>query len=73
MNRVARILRLHYADTVAGFELGLRVQMGVAFTEQTIRTFMGLFTRAQLKETISQESTAGYKVRGAGAPAIHTP
>ena len=36
-------------DDIMGFFLalfrGLRVQMGVTFTEQTIHTFMNLFTR----------------------------
>lgn len=41
---------------------GLRVQMGVPFTERVIQTFMGLFTQKQLEETILQESTAGFKV-----------
>lgn len=41
---------------------GLRVQMGVPFTEQTIQTFMGLFTRQQLAETISQGSGAAQRV-----------
>ncbi|XP_071106408.1 exportin-6-like [Haliotis cracherodii] len=41
---------------------GLRVQMGVPFTEQAIRTFMNLFSREQLAETISQESSTGFRV-----------
>ncbi|XP_071128890.1 exportin-6-like [Mytilus edulis] len=41
---------------------GLRVQMGVAFTQQTITTFMSLFTQQQLAETIFQESSAAHRV-----------
>ncbi|KAL5018253.1 hypothetical protein ScPMuIL_003975 [Solemya velum] len=41
---------------------GLRVQMGVPFTEQTIRTFMNLFSREQLADIIHHESTAAHRV-----------
>lgn len=41
---------------------GLRVQMGVSFTQQTIQTFMSLFTQQQLAETIFQESSAAHRV-----------
>lgn len=39
-----------------------RVQMGVPFTEQAIQTFMGLFSKEQLAETISHESSAAHRV-----------
>ena len=41
---------------------GLRAQMGVPFTEHIIQTFLSMFTREQLAQTIMQETTAGYKV-----------
>lgn len=41
---------------------GLRVQMGVPFTEQTIHTFMNLFSREQLAETIQQETSVAFRV-----------
>lgn len=54
------------ADQILSFFLavfkGLRLQMGVAFTERTIQTFMSLFTREQLTETILHESSAGCRV-----------
>ncbi|KAM9457944.1 exportin-6 [Clarias gariepinus] len=40
----------------------LRVQMGVAFTEQVIQTFLSMFTREQLAVSILQEGSAGSKV-----------
>ncbi|XP_012676980.1 exportin-6 [Clupea harengus] len=40
----------------------LRVQMGVAFTEQIIQTFLNMFTRDQLAISILQEGSAGSKV-----------
>uniref|UniRef100_A0AAR2KIS4 Importin N-terminal domain-containing protein n=1 Tax=Pygocentrus nattereri TaxID=42514 RepID=A0AAR2KIS4_PYGNA len=40
----------------------LRVQMGVAFTEQIIQTFLSMFTRDQLAVSILQEGSAGSKV-----------
>ncbi|XP_059417114.1 exportin-6 [Carassius carassius] len=40
----------------------LRVQMGVAFTEQIIQTFLGMFTREQLAVSILQEGSSGSKV-----------
>lgn len=53
-------------DEILGFFLslfqGLRVQMGITFTEQTLQTFMSLFTREQLTETIMHDSVAGHKV-----------
>ncbi|KAL8597658.1 hypothetical protein ACOMHN_031593 [Nucella lapillus] len=53
-------------DEIMGFFLalfqGLRVQMGVPFTEQTIHTFMNLFTRQQLTETIQQETGVAFRV-----------
>lgn len=53
-------------DEIMGFFLalfqGLRVQMGVPFTEQTIHTFMNLFTREQLAETIQQETGVAFRV-----------
>lgn len=39
-----------------------RVQMGVPFTDNAIQTFMGLFSKEQLAETISHESTAAHRV-----------
>uniref|UniRef100_A0A8C5QFR1 Exportin 6 n=1 Tax=Leptobrachium leishanense TaxID=445787 RepID=A0A8C5QFR1_9ANUR len=41
---------------------GLRVQMGVPFTEQIIQTFLNMFTREQLAESILQEGSAGCHV-----------
>ncbi|PIO34203.1 hypothetical protein AB205_0085260 [Aquarana catesbeiana] len=41
---------------------GLRVQMGVPFTEQIIQTFLNMFTRQQLAESILQEGSAGCHV-----------
>ncbi|XP_060583375.1 exportin-6-like [Ruditapes philippinarum] len=39
-----------------------RVQMGVPFTEHAIQTFMGLFSKEQLAETIRHESSAAHRV-----------
>ncbi|XP_036369999.1 exportin-6-like isoform X2 [Octopus sinensis] len=54
------------ADHILSFFLavfqGLRVQMGVNFTEGIIQTFMGLFTREQLTENILHENSAGCRV-----------
>ncbi|XP_044160267.1 LOW QUALITY PROTEIN: exportin-6 [Bufo gargarizans] len=41
---------------------GLRVQMGVPFTEQIIQTFLNMFTREQLAESLLQEGSAGCHV-----------
>ncbi|KAG7459781.1 hypothetical protein MATL_G00214320 [Megalops atlanticus] len=41
---------------------GLRVQMGVPFTEQIIHTFLNMFTREQLAASILQEGSAGCRV-----------
>uniref|UniRef100_A0A8D0CE85 Exportin 6 n=1 Tax=Scleropages formosus TaxID=113540 RepID=A0A8D0CE85_SCLFO len=41
---------------------GLRVQMGVPFTEQIIQTFLNMFTREQLAASILQEGSAGSRV-----------
>ncbi|XP_023654269.1 exportin-6 [Paramormyrops kingsleyae] len=41
---------------------GLRVQMGVPFTEQVIQTFLNMFTREQLAASILQEGSAGGRV-----------
>ncbi|XP_063286607.1 exportin-6 isoform X3 [Pelobates fuscus] len=41
---------------------GLRVQMGAPFTEQIIQTFLNMFTREQLAESILQEGSAGCHV-----------
>ncbi|XP_005990741.1 exportin-6 isoform X2 [Latimeria chalumnae] len=41
---------------------GLRVQMGVPFTEQIIQTFLNMFTREQLIESIHHEGSAGCHV-----------
>ncbi|MGH0126135.1 UNVERIFIED_CONTAM: hypothetical protein FKN15_073535 [Acipenser sinensis] len=41
---------------------GLRVQMGVPFTEQIIQTFLNMFTREQLAESILHEGSAGCRV-----------
>lgn len=46
---------------LASFKV-LRVQMGVSYTEQVIQTFLSLFTREQLTETIFQENSMGVKV-----------
>ncbi|KAK3591325.1 hypothetical protein CHS0354_028435 [Potamilus streckersoni] len=52
-------------DNIMSFFLalfqGLRVQMGVPFTEQIIQTFMNLFSKDQLSETIAHESSAAYR------------
>ncbi|KAA0706153.1 Exportin-6 [Triplophysa tibetana] len=40
----------------------LRVQMGVAFTEQIIQTFLNMFTREQLAVSILQEGSSGSNV-----------
>ncbi|XP_074647944.1 exportin-6-like [Tubulanus polymorphus] len=40
----------------------LQVQMGVQFTEQSIQTFMNLFTREQLSKILMEETTAGIQV-----------
>ncbi|XP_073713799.1 exportin-6 [Misgurnus anguillicaudatus] len=40
----------------------LRVQMGVAFTEQIIQTFLSMFTREQLAISILQEGSSGSNV-----------
>ncbi|GAB1610031.1 exportin-6-like isoform X1, partial [Argonauta hians] len=54
------------ADHILSFFLavfqGLRVQMGVSFTEGIIQTFMGLFTREQLAENILHDNSAGCRV-----------
>ncbi|CAH1795674.1 unnamed protein product [Owenia fusiformis] len=53
-------------DSMLAFFLALfqslRVQMGVPFTEQTIQTFMNMFTRQQLADTILHESNTGHKI-----------
>ncbi|XP_041363102.1 exportin-6-like isoform X2 [Gigantopelta aegis] len=41
---------------------GLRVQMGVPFTENALRTFVALFTRDQLANIIQQGSSASISV-----------
>ncbi|KAM6156221.1 exportin-6 isoform 1-T1 [Rhynchocyon petersi] len=41
---------------------GLRVQMGVPFTEQIIQTFLNMFTREQLAESILREGSTGCRV-----------
>ncbi|KAG7492044.1 hypothetical protein MATL_G00010330 [Megalops atlanticus] len=40
----------------------LRVQMGVPFSEQIIHTFLNMFTREQLVESIIQEGSVGCRV-----------
>ncbi|NXE70097.1 XPO6 protein, partial [Calcarius ornatus] len=40
----------------------LRVQMGVPFTEQIIQTFLNMFTREQLAESILHEGSTGCRV-----------
>ncbi|KAK7112089.1 exportin-6-like [Littorina saxatilis] len=58
--------QIDIVDNIMGFFLalfqGLRVQMGVPFTEQTIHTFMNLFTRELLAETIHQETGVSFRV-----------
>ncbi|XP_064637974.1 exportin-6-like isoform X2 [Lineus longissimus] len=53
-------------DSILTFFLALfqsqRVQMGIPFTEQVIRTFMDMFTREQLAEIILSESRSGIRV-----------
>ncbi|XP_032698564.1 exportin-6 isoform X3 [Lontra canadensis] len=41
---------------------GLRVQMGVPFTEQIIQTFLNMFTREQLADSILNEGSTGCRV-----------
>ncbi|ESO82003.1 hypothetical protein LOTGIDRAFT_135499 [Lottia gigantea] len=41
---------------------GLRVQMGVSFTQQAIQTFMNLFTKEHLAQTIHEESSSAFRV-----------
>uniref|UniRef100_A0A803SXF8 Importin N-terminal domain-containing protein n=1 Tax=Anolis carolinensis TaxID=28377 RepID=A0A803SXF8_ANOCA len=41
---------------------GLRVQMGVPFTEQVIQTFLNMFTREQLAESILHDGSTGCRV-----------
>ncbi|XP_072337474.1 exportin-6 isoform X2 [Scyliorhinus torazame] len=41
---------------------GLRVQMGVPFAEQIIQTFLNMFTREQLAESILEEGSGGCRV-----------
>ncbi|KAJ8284173.1 hypothetical protein COCON_G00030230 [Conger conger] len=41
---------------------GLRAQMGLPFTEQIIQTFLNLFTREQLAESVMQDGGAGCQV-----------
>ncbi|ETE70193.1 Exportin-6 [Ophiophagus hannah] len=40
----------------------LRVQMGVPFTEQVIQTFLNMFTREQLAESILHDGSTGCRV-----------
>ncbi|XP_006823726.1 exportin-6-like [Saccoglossus kowalevskii] len=40
----------------------LRIQMGVSFTEQAIQTFMNLFTREQLADTILNDGSTGCRI-----------
>ncbi|KAJ8795213.1 hypothetical protein J1605_002837 [Eschrichtius robustus] len=41
---------------------GLRVQMGVPFTEQVTQTFLNMFTREELAESILHEGSTGCRV-----------
>ncbi|KAK7002625.1 Exportin-6 [Biomphalaria glabrata] len=41
---------------------GLRVQMGVAFTEKIIHTFMNVFSRELLAQTIHHETSGAFRV-----------
>lgn len=41
---------------------GLKVQIGVPFTEQTIQTFLNMFTRDQLADSILHDGSAGCRV-----------
>ncbi|GFN87199.1 exportin-6 [Plakobranchus ocellatus] len=41
---------------------GLRVQMGVTFTEKVIHTFMNVFSGKLLSETIHQETSGAFRV-----------
>ncbi|KAK6169003.1 hypothetical protein SNE40_020137 [Patella caerulea] len=41
---------------------GVRVQMGVPFTQQVIQTFINLFTKEHLSQTINQESSSAFRV-----------
>ena len=53
-------------DSILGFLLAVfgafQLQLGVAYTEQIIHRLLGMFTREQLQETISQEMSAGSRV-----------
>ncbi|XP_021927529.1 exportin-6 isoform X3 [Zootermopsis nevadensis] len=41
---------------------GLQQQLGATFTEQTVQTFLGVFTREHLAESLGQEGGAGTRV-----------
>lgn len=41
---------------------GLQHQLGATFTEQTVQTFLGVFTREHLAESLGQEGGAGTRV-----------
>nr|XP_060505721.1 exportin-6 [Panthera onca] len=62
----ALCLCLDVTDEMLSFFLtlfrGLRVQMGVPFTEQIIQTFLNMFTREQLAESILHEGSTGCRV-----------
>lgn len=53
-------------DSILGFLLAifgaLQLQLGVAYTEQIIHRLLGMFTQDQLRETMSQEMSAGTRV-----------
>ncbi|KAM9599460.1 exportin-6 isoform 2-T2 [Morphnus guianensis] len=63
---VAARIRADVTDEMLSFFLtlfqGLRVQMGVPFTEQIIQTFLNMFTREQLAESILHEGSTGCRV-----------
>ncbi|XP_067938254.1 exportin-6-like [Watersipora subatra] len=40
----------------------LRVQMGVSVTEQTVESFLNLFTKERISEILSEENQTGYRV-----------
>ncbi|PNF22047.1 Exportin-6 [Cryptotermes secundus] len=53
-------------ETILDFFLiafaGLQQQLGATFTELTVQTFLGVFTREHLAESLGQESGAGTRV-----------
>ena len=63
---LANVYLSDVVDSILGFLLAVfgafQLQLGVAYTEQIIHRLLGMFTREQLQETISQEMSAGSRV-----------